>query len=99
MAGYVLATRHSPEDHLFEQILGPGERFLPGLALTPIIQQVGGTDDEWAFLGGEQIDGPLREACYHGQRNAGCVMTYLVNGDPNFPIVLSALMLARGEVG
>ena|SRR6267378_6396762 len=38
-----------------------GRAFPLWLALTPTIQQAEGTDDEWAFLGGEQIDGPLRE--------------------------------------
>jgi hypothetical protein len=55
--------------------------------------------DEAAFLGRDQIDGPLQEVYYHRQRNVGCVMTYLIIADPIFPIVRRALIFPGGGVG
>jgi hypothetical protein len=63
-SGYVLAMRHSPEDHLVEKISGLSERFLASLALAPDVGQVGKVDDEAAFLGRDQIDRPCRWAGY-----------------------------------
>jgi hypothetical protein len=54
-------VRHSPEDHLVEQIVGLGERLVAGLALTPAVRQVGEVDDETAIRGRDRIDGPLQE--------------------------------------
>ncbi len=52
--------RHSPEDYLVEQIFGLDERLVTGLPLALAVQQVGEVDDEPAFLGRNQIDGPCR---------------------------------------
>ena len=56
--------RHSPEDHLVEQILGLGKRLVAGFTLAPSVRQVGEIDDETAFFGRDQIDRPCRWAGY-----------------------------------
>ena len=54
--------RHSPEDHLVEQILGLGKGLVAGLTLALSVRQVGEIDDETAFFGRDQIDRPCRRA-------------------------------------
>jgi len=56
--------RHSPEDHLVEQILGLGKGLVAGLTLALSVRQVGEIDDETAFFGRDQIDRPCRQAEY-----------------------------------
>ena len=62
--GYVLVMRHSPEDHLVEQILGLGKGLVAGLTLALSVRQVGEIDDETAFFGRDQIDRPCRRTGY-----------------------------------
>jgi hypothetical protein len=85
--------RRSPENHLVEQILGLGERFLPGFALAPAVRQVGEIDDEPAFRGRDRIDGPnprIGQPFHASLLSAGCEATIVCNqrGSPWPDLVL-----------
>jgi hypothetical protein len=73
---------HAAEDHLVEQILGPGERLVAGFARAPAVRQVGEVDNEAAFLGRDQIDGPCRrigQPLYAPLLSGGCEATIVCN--------------------